>query len=126
MLENDVWTPQEIADEIGRSRQFVIDVIIRKTKSHQISARKMGRSWVVADGEARRFIDEFRSLQEEFYTPLEIAEAIGKSRIYVQNALTGYGGKKDPTLNGEKRGDRWVVKKKEGDRFIKLHGKNEG
>jgi predicted DsbA family dithiol-disulfide isomerase len=124
MLDNEVWTPLEIANEVGKSRQFVIDAITGKTKQYQLFARKMGRSWIIADDEAKRFINECRNI-DETYTPQDIAEAIGMTRKYVLDALTGYGGRKEPRLAGEKRGDRWVISREEGDRFIGEHLKSE-
>jgi predicted transcriptional regulator len=118
-----VWTPQEIADEIGMSRQFVINVIDGKTQKHTISATKRGRTWLISDAEAKAFIERFRNPQPEWYTINTIAKAIGKSHKYVKDALTGYGGRKEPRLAGTKRGDRWVIEREEGDRFIGLHRK---
>jgi hypothetical protein len=117
-----IWTPQEIADEIGMSRQFVVDIIVGKTKKYSLSATKIGWGWAIADADARKFIEEFSNPQKEHYTPQQIATAIDKSRKYVLDALTGYGGRKEPRLAGEKRGDRWVIGKEEGDRFIGEHG----
>jgi hypothetical protein len=125
MPELDVWTPQEIADEIGMSREFVISVIIGKTSKHSLNATKKGRTWLIADVEAKAFIDRYRNPQKEWYTPNDIAKAIGMTRTYVMNCLTGYGGKKTPTLAGEKRGDRWVIAEVEAKRFIALHPKGE-
>jgi hypothetical protein len=122
MPELGVWTPQEIADEIGMSREFVIAVITGKTAKHSLSAIKRGRSWLVADAEAKAFIERYRNPQKDWYTPNDIAKAIGKSRPYVLDALTGYGGRKTPRLAGEKRGDRWIVDPEEAKRFIGLHG----
>jgi hypothetical protein len=116
-----IWTPQEIADEIGMSRQFVIDIIVGKTKKYSLSATKIGWGWAIADADARKFIDEYSNQQKEWYTPQDIATAIAKSRKYVLDALTGYGGRKTPRLVGEKRGDRWIVEKEEAERFISVH-----
>ena len=116
-----IWTPQEIADEIGMSRQFIVDIIVGKTKKYSLSATKIGWGWAVADMDAREFIDAFSNQQKETYSPQEIAQAIGKSRKYVLDALTGYGGRKEPRLAGEKRGDRWCIAKGEAERFIGEH-----
>jgi hypothetical protein len=125
MPELGVWTPQEIAEAIGMSREFVMSVINGKTTKHSLTAIKKGRTWLIAENEAIRFIERYRNPQKEWYTPNDIATAIGKSRPYVLDALTGYGGRKEPRLTGEKRGDRWVIGKEEGDRFIEEHGKGE-
>jgi hypothetical protein len=125
MFENKVWTPKDLANELGKSRQFVIDVITGKTKKYQLSATKMGRSWVISETEAKTFIDRYRNPKKESFTTVEIAKAIGKSRKYVLDALTGYGGRKEPRLAGTKRGDRWVIEKGEAERFIGEHEKGE-
>jgi hypothetical protein len=116
-----IWTPQEIADEIGMSRQFVVDIIVGKTKKYSLSATKIGWGWAIADADARKFIDEYSNPVKEWYTPQDIAKAIDKSRKYVLDALTGYGGRTEPRLAGEKRGDRWIVMKKDAEQFITVH-----
>jgi hypothetical protein len=125
MSDLGVWTPQEIADEIDVSRQFVIDVITGKTKRYRLPASKKGRNWLISESDAKQFIREYRNLESEFYTPLQIAQAIGMTRKYVLDQLTGYGGRKELTLKGEKRGDRWVIEREEAERFIELHVKSE-
>jgi hypothetical protein len=121
MPEPDLWTLQEIADEIGKPRQFVIDIVLEKNKKYILHARKIGRSWLVNDSDAKSFIERFRDPQSECYYINTIAKSIGKSHKYVKDALTGYGGRKKPRLAGEKRGDRWVIGKEEAERFISAH-----
>lgn len=122
MPEPDLWTLQELADEIEKPRQFLIDIVLRKTQKHVLVARKIGRAWLVSNAEAKAFIERFRNPQPETYTINTIAKAIGKSHKYVKDALTGYGGRKlPPRLKGEKRGDRWVIAKDEAERFIAQH-----
>ncbi len=121
MPELGIWTPQEIADEIGMSRQFIVDIIVEKTKKYRLSATKRGRTWLISDAEAKAFIERFRNPQPESYTINTVAKAIGKSHKYVKDALTGYGGRKEPRLAGVKRGDRWVIGKEEAERFISMH-----
>ena len=123
MPQLGIWTPQEIADEIKMPRQFVLDVIAGKRKTYILPATKIGRSWAIVDADAQRFIEQITNPQNLTYSPSDLAKAIGKSRKYVLDALTGYGGRKEPRLAGEKRGDRWVIGKEEGDRFIGEHGK---
>jgi hypothetical protein len=125
MAELEVWTPQEIAGEIGMSRQFIINVILGKTSKYALNATKKGRTWLISEVEAVAFISKYRNPQKDWYTPNDLAKAIKKSRKYVLDALTGYGGRKEPRLAGEKRGDRWVIGKEEAERFIKEHGKTE-
>ena len=124
MPEFGVWTPQEIADEIGMSRQFVVDIIVGKRKKYSLPAKKISRNWVVAASDVKSFIDQYHNPEKESYSPQDLAKAIGKSRKYVLDALTGYGGRKESRLAGVKRGDRWVIGKEEGDRFIGEHGKS--
>jgi hypothetical protein len=121
MPELGVWTPQEIADEIGMSREFVIAVITGKTSRHTLSATKKSRTWLISEADAKNFIDKFRNPVKEWYTPNDIAKAIGMTRTYIMNCLTGYGGRKEPRLAGVKRGDRWCIGKEEGDRFVREH-----
>jgi hypothetical protein len=121
-----VWTPQEIADSIEMPRQFVLDIIAGKRKKYFLPASKIGRSWGIADSDAVAFIDRYRNPEEDSYTPNSLAKAIGKSRKYVLDSLTGYGGRKlPPRLKGGKRGDRWVIRKEEAERFIGEHVKPE-
>jgi hypothetical protein len=120
------WTTDQIADELKMSRQFVIDAITGRSP-YKLQATKLGRMWVIAEADAKSFIERVNDSSKEFYSPNDIAIAIGKSRPYVLDALTGYGGRKlPPRLKGEKRGDRWVIEKGEAERFIGLHGKGEG
>ncbi len=125
MPQFGVWTPQEIAGELDMSRQFVIDVIVGKTKGYTLNAEKIGRNWVVSDVDAKAFINEYRNFEKESYSPGEIAKAIGMTRTYIKNCLTGYSGRKDPSLIGEKRGERWTISKTEAERFIREHQKEK-
>lgn len=124
MSSFNFWTLQQLADELDVTVQYIHHIRQGKHALHSLSATKNGGRWFVSEDEARRFIQEYRN--PSYYTPQDIAEAIGKTRSYVQDQLTGYGGRKEPRLAGEKRGDRWVIGKEEGDRFIGEHGKGEG
>jgi hypothetical protein len=119
------WTPKEIAGELRLTSRFILQIINEELPGHRITAVKISGHWMIEDSEARRFIKAYSSgeasREKEFYSPNDIATAIGKSRPYVLDALTGYGGRKEPRLAGEKRGDRWVIGKEEGDRFIGEH-----
>jgi hypothetical protein len=118
-----VWTPQEIADEIGMSREFVVTAIKGRTAKYSLNATKKGRTWLISDADAKEFIKTFHSPVKEWYTPQDIAKAIGMTRTYVMNCITGYGGRKEPTLLSEKRGTRWCIGKEEAERFIGEHGR---
>jgi biotin operon repressor len=122
----DFWTPQRIADDLGVSSQYIVQIIQGKSVGYNLSATKVSGRWLIQPSDAQDFIAKYKREQSGFYSPQDIAKAIGKSRAYVLDALTGYGGRKEPRLVGEKRGDRWVIGKEEGDRFIGEHGKGEG
>jgi predicted transcriptional regulator len=117
-------TLQQLADELGVTVQYIHRIRKGDHPLKSLDATKIGGRWVVTTDEASRFLREYRT--PSYYTPQDIAEAIGMTRKYVLDALTGYGGRKTPRLVGEKRGDRWVIGKEEGDRFIGEHGKGDG
>jgi hypothetical protein len=123
------WTPKEIADELKVTSRFILQIISGKVPTFKIDAVKVSGRWLVEDAEARRFMERYSTgvpLQEKaFYTPNDIAKAIGKSRPYVLDALTGYGGRKlPPLLAGVKQEKRWVVEREEAERFIGEHQKS--
>jgi transcriptional regulator with XRE-family HTH domain len=113
------WTFQQIADELNVTVQYIQRIREGKYPLRTLDATKIGGRWVVSEVEAKRFISEYKS--PPYYTPQDIAEAIGMTRKYVLDALTGYGGRKAPRLAGEKRGDRWVISREEAERFIEEH-----
>jgi hypothetical protein len=121
------WTPKEIADELKVTPRFILQIINGDLPRLKIEAVKVSGRWLVEDSEARRFIKAYVSgeplKEKKFYTPNDIAKAIGKSRPYVLDALTGYDDRETPRLEGEKQNGRWVIEKKEGKRFIDLHVK---
>jgi hypothetical protein len=123
------WTPDEIAVELSVSTTFVLRIINNELPYQFIQATKLSGRWLIETPEAERFIREYRTSgktrKKDFYSPSDLAKAIGKSRKYILDALTGYGGRKMPRLEGEKRGDRWIISLKEAERFIDEHGKGE-
>jgi hypothetical protein len=119
----NLWTTKQIADELNLSVSYILQVIYGNFPLQSLNAQKVGDRWLVPEKEAERFIVEYRN--PSHYTPQDIAKSIGKSRKYVLDQLTGYGGRKEPTLKGEKRGDRWVIEREEGERFIGKHVKSE-
>jgi transcriptional regulator with XRE-family HTH domain len=119
LTQIDFWTPQELADELELSVQYVYQIIKGKHASLTVNVQRIGGRWLILDEDAQRFIAEYRNPQH--YTPQDLAKAIGKSRKYVLDALTGYGGRKEPRLAAEKRGDRWIVAKEDAERFIRQH-----
>jgi hypothetical protein len=126
MPELGFWTPTELADHVGKSRQFIIDCITGRTSRYSLKAKKLGRVWVIADADAQKLIQQVTKPQKEWYTPNDIARAIKMTRTHVLNCLTGYSGRTAPRLAGEKRGERWVISKVEAERFIAEHGKGDG
>jgi hypothetical protein len=58
------------------SRQFIIDTVVGKRKKYTLAARKLGSNWVIADADAREFIEKHRNPVKEWYTPNDIAQAI--------------------------------------------------
>jgi hypothetical protein len=118
----DFRTLQQLADELDVTVQYIHRIRKGVHPLKSLDATKIGGRWVVATDEANRFLREYRA--PSYYTPQDIAEAIGMTRKYVLDALTGYGGRKEPRLAGVKRGDRWVIAKVEAQRFIGEHGKS--
>lgn len=116
MSEINFRTLRQIADDLEVTPEYLQLIIAGNYPLRHLSATKIGGIWLVEESEAQRFISEFKN--PEHYTPQDIATAIGKSRKYVLDALTGYGGRKEPRLAGVKRGDRWVIGKEEAERFI--------
>jgi hypothetical protein len=112
-------TFQQLADELKVTVQYIHRIREGKHPLHSLEAEKIGGRWVVAEEEAVRFLAEYRT--PPYYTPQDIAKAIDMTRKYVLDALTGYGGRKERRLAGEKRGDRWVVDPEEAKRFIGEH-----
>lgn len=115
-----MWTTKEIANELSMSRQFVIDSITGRSP-YKLVAQKFGSVWCISDTDAKAFIHLVKNLYVDSYTPQQIADEIGKSRKYVLDALTGYGGKKPPRLKGEKHGKHWLIQKDEAQSFINEH-----
>lgn len=118
------WTLQQLADELNVTAQYIHHIRQGKHSLHSLEATKVAGRWLVSEQEAIRFLTEYRT--PSYYTPQDIAEAIGMTRKYVLDSLTGYGGRKSPRLAGEKRGDRWIVSKEEAERFIGEHVKGDG
>ena len=123
MSEINFRTLRQIADDLEVTPEYLQLIIAGNYPLRRLSATKIGGIWLVEESEAQRFISEFKN--PEHYTPQDIATAIGKSRKYVLDALTGYGGRKEPRLAGEKRGARWVIGKEDAERFIGEHRKTE-
>jgi hypothetical protein len=119
--EINFWTTQQIADELEVTPEYLQLIIAGKYPLRTLKASKIAGRWLIEDTEAKRFIDEFKT--PSYYTPQDIATSIKMSRKYVLDALTGYGGRKEARLVGEKRGERWCIEKEEAERFIGEHGR---
>jgi hypothetical protein len=115
----NLWTTKKIADELNVSVSYILQVIYGNFPFQTLEAQKVGDRWLISEEEALRFIAEYRNPQH--YTPNDLAKSIGKSRKYILDALTGYGGRKEPRLAGEKRGVRWCIAKEAAERFIREH-----
>ena len=119
----DFWTPKQLAGELGVTPQYIVQVIKGKFTDRELPAEQISGRWLISNEAAKDFIQKFNDPKKTFFTPGEVARTIGKSRAYVRDALTGYGGRREPRLAGVKRGDRWVIAKGEAERFIGEHGK---
>jgi AraC-like DNA-binding protein len=123
LTQIEFWTPKQLADELELSVQYVYQIIKGKHPSLKLDVQRIGGRWLVSDLEAQRFMHDYRN--PHHYSPNDLATAIGKSRKYVLDALTGYGGRKTPRLAGEKRGERWVIGKEDAEQFIKQHSSKD-
>jgi hypothetical protein len=59
--------------------------------------------------------------EEKYWTPKEIAEAIGRSHQYVINAISQEGKNPPPELAANRYGTHWLIASAEAQRFIELH-----
>ena len=114
-----LWTIQEIAQHLQVSSNYILQIIKGKYPLQTLNATKIGRQWLVNDQDAQEFFEKYQN--PDFLTPQQIADEIQKSRKWVVDQLTGYGGKEAPTLLGEKVGNRWIVPVNEGRAFIEHH-----
>ena len=111
-----IWTIQEIAQHLEVSSNHIQQIIKGKYPLIKLNATKVGRQWLVNDQDAQEFFKKFKT--PDYLTPQQIADELQKSRKWVVNQLTGYGGKREPTLLGEKVGNRWIVPVNEANAFI--------
>lgn len=118
------WTTQEIADALSKSRQFVVDAISGKSNQRPLQAIKVNGKWFVSDEDAQDFIQYHRS-QETYVSPIYVAQAIGRSRQFVMDAITGYGGSRAPTLKAKRQRNRWLISTSDADEFIQNQVKNQ-
>lgn len=63
-----------------------------------------------------KFVEE-----EKYWTPKEIAAAIGRSHQYVINAINQEGKNPPPDLKAHRSGPHWLIAFAEAQRFIELH-----
>lgn len=118
------WTTQEIADTLSKSRQFVVDAINGKSGQHSLKAVKVNGKWFVSDKDAQDFIQYHRH-KEKYVSPIFIARAIGRSRQFVMDAITGYGGNRSPILKAKKEGERWFISSTDAEEFIQNQVKKQ-
>ena len=118
------WTTQEIADALSKSRQFVVDAINGKSGQYTLKAVKVNGKWFVSDRDAQDFI-EYHRHREKYVSPIFVARAIGRSRQFVMDAITGYGGNRAPSLKAKKQGERWLISISDAKKFIQNQVENQ-
>jgi biotin operon repressor len=116
------WTPQQIADEIKRSTVFVIDCLKGKRKIGLKGIQfGKGKNWFIKDADAREFIRKIQA-EDQNWSPAQLAKAVGKSRKYILDAITGYGGTREPSLRAAREGSRWIIERADAEAFILRDG----
>ena len=112
------WTPQQIADAIKRSNIFVIRCL-RSEGKRELKGIQLGKgnSWFIKDVDAREFIRKVQA-EDQFWTPAQLAKAIGKSRKYILDAITGYERTREPRLRAVKEKRGWLIKRADAEAFI--------
>ena len=113
-------TTQEIADAISKSRKCVVDAINAKADEEPLRAIKVNGKWFIAQEDAQEFIKRHQE-KKSCFSPSSLAKAIGKSRQYVMDSITGYGGKREPTLRATKQGQHWLISETDAQEFIQRH-----
>ncbi|KAI9129045.1 hypothetical protein [Acaryochloris sp. CCMEE 5410] len=118
------WTTQEIADALSKSRQFVVDAINGKSTQRPLQAIKISGKWFVSDKDAQDFI-QYHRRKESFVSPIFVARAIGRSRQFVMDAITGYGGSRTPILKAKRQSNRWLISTSDAEEFIQNQIENQ-
>jgi hypothetical protein len=128
-----IWSPQQLAEAVGYSRQAVIHSITGRGKyPRRLFAQKAGDLWLIPDDHAEVFMHWHRTgeLLEEppipeklYWCVKEIVDATGMSFTTVERAITGVRGAKrkytyPPTLPAQKLGQHWLVKASDAEKYI--------
>jgi hypothetical protein len=128
-----VWSPQQLAEVVGYSRQVIIDAINGRGKyPRALYAQKVGSLWLIPDAHAEAYLSWSRTgeLTQEppipeklYWGVLEIAEAAGVSYEVVERAVTGARAGKGryvypPTIPAQRFGKAWLVKPEEAEKYI--------
>jgi len=112
------WTPKQIADTLKRSRTFVTDCLQGKRKIALKGIRVGARQeWFIKDADAREFIHKVQA-EDQFWSPAQLAKATGKSRQYIVNVITGYGGTCEPRLKAIRVKQGWLIERADAEAFI--------
>jgi hypothetical protein len=129
------WSPQQLAENLGYSRQTIVDAISRKGRyPRRLYAQKIGKIWLIPDDHASVYIHWSRTgeLLEEppipeklFWGVKEVADAAGVPRIEVERAVGGAESRKGKysysypaTLPAQKLGNQWLVSPQDAQRYI--------
>ncbi|UFP97203.1 helix-turn-helix domain-containing protein [Gloeobacter morelensis] len=134
-----VWTPRQLAELLGVSRQTVIDAINGKgAYPRPLRAQKAGQLWLVADRDAQVYLHWARTGEllpqpdappKLYWTTGELAAAAGVSTKTVSHAVTGWRSGKygyPPTLPAVKFGKIWLVKDPHAREFIQDRARGGG
>jgi hypothetical protein len=130
-----VWSPQQLAANVGYSRQTIVDAINGNSRyPRRLYAQKIGKIWLIPDDHANVFIHWHRvgELLEEppipeqlFWGVKEVANAAGVTRIEVERAVGGAESRKGKysysypaTLPAQKLGNQWLVSPQDAQKYI--------
>ena len=64
-MNEPAWTPNELAEEAGVTGFYIRKLLRGERKKSQIFGLKIGQTWLIPDGEARRFLAMKRKNQQE-------------------------------------------------------------
>jgi hypothetical protein len=130
-----IWSPKELGEATGYSRQTIIDSIHGKGRyPRRLYAQKIGKIWLIPDSHAENFIHWVQTgelLQEPpapeklYWGTQEIADAAGVSLVRVEQAVGGIRSTKGkysytypPTLEAIRFGKAWLVRPEDAEKYI--------
>jgi hypothetical protein len=113
------WNTNQLMEATKRSRTFVTDCLQGKGKM-ALKGIRIGtrQEWYVEDAVAREFIRRVEQ-EDRRKSPAQLAKAVGKSRKYILDAITGYGGTREPRLRAVKEKQGWVIEEADAEEFIR-------